>query len=59
LFSPDYAWVTVNDISSRLRQESDVKDFDGLIMVDNGWEMNGYEPYETFLEQWLTLNPDE
>ncbi|GJJ73733.1 hypothetical protein EMPS_06091 [Entomortierella parvispora] len=57
--SPDYAWITVNDISSQLRMESDVQDFDGLMMVDNGWEMNGYEPYEAFLEKWLTLNPDE
>ncbi|KAG0057737.1 hypothetical protein BGZ83_003635 [Gryganskiella cystojenkinii] len=59
LFSPEYAWITMNDLSSLLRQEPNVKDYDGLIMVDNGWELNGYEPYETFLEKWLTLNPDE
>ncbi|KAF9315313.1 hypothetical protein BGZ91_005818, partial [Linnemannia elongata] len=56
-FGPDYAWVTGNDISSQLRQDPDVKIYDGLIMVDNGWELSGYAPYEEFLSKWLRLNP--
>ncbi|KAF9294506.1 hypothetical protein BGZ88_003764 [Linnemannia elongata] len=56
-FGPDYAWVTGNDISSQLQQDPDVKIYDGLIMVDNGWELSGYAPYEEFLSKWLRLNP--
>ncbi|KAF9904094.1 hypothetical protein EC991_003069 [Linnemannia zychae] len=56
-FSPDYAWVTLNDISSQLRLDPDVKGYDGLIMVDNGWELSGYMPYEEFLSKWMLLNP--
>lgn len=59
LFGPDYAWVTVNDISDQLRQKKGVKEYDGLIMVDNGWELNGYEPFDRFLSEWMTLNPQE
>lgn len=58
-FGPDYAWVTTNDISSQLRQDPDVKGYDGLIMVDNGWELSGYAPYDNFLSKWLQLNPLE
>ena len=58
-FSPDYAWITENDISEQMRQKSNVKDFDGLMMIDVGWEWSGYEPYETFMGKWLTLNADE
>ncbi|KAK3846161.1 MAG: hypothetical protein J3R72DRAFT_516456 [Linnemannia gamsii] len=58
-FSPDYAWVTANDISSQLRLDPDVQAYDGLIMVDNGWELSGYAPYEEFLSKWLRLNPIE
>ncbi|KAG0017246.1 hypothetical protein BGZ82_000811, partial [Podila clonocystis] len=57
LFGPDYAWVTMNDIADQLRHQEGVKEFDGLIMVDNGWELNGYEPFEKFLSEWMTLNP--
>ncbi|KAF9546684.1 hypothetical protein EC957_009444 [Mortierella hygrophila] len=56
-FGPDYAWVTGNEISSQLRQDPDVKAYDGLIMVDNGWELSGYAPYHEFLSKWLRLNP--
>ncbi|KAG0326636.1 hypothetical protein BG000_001292 [Podila horticola] len=59
LFGPDYAWVTVNDISDQLRQKKGVKEYDGLIMVDNGWELNGYEPFDRFLSEWMTLNPQD
>ncbi|KAG0025742.1 hypothetical protein BGZ81_006939 [Podila clonocystis] len=59
LFGPDYAWVTMNDIADQLRLQEGVKEFDGLIMVDNGWELNGYEPFEKFLSDWMTLNPHD
>ncbi|KAG0234113.1 Taste receptor type 1 member 3 [Mortierella sp. GBA43] len=44
-FEPQYAWVTTNDISIELRRDQDVERYDGLIMVDNGWNMHDYEPY--------------
>jgi len=49
----------MSDISDLLRLQADVKEYDGLIMVDNGWELSGYEPYETFLSEWMTLSPRE
>ncbi|KAG0273101.1 hypothetical protein BGZ95_011104 [Linnemannia exigua] len=58
-FSSDYAWVTANDISSQLQLDPDFKAYDGLIMVDNGWELSGYAPYDEFLSKWLRLNPIE
>ncbi|KAF8985974.1 hypothetical protein BGZ52_009706 [Haplosporangium bisporale] len=59
LFGPEYAWVTMTKISDVLRLQADVKDYDGLIMVDNGWELSGYEPFETFLSEWMALNPQD
>ncbi|KAF9331878.1 hypothetical protein BG006_005252 [Podila minutissima] len=56
LFGPDYAWVTMNDISRQLEKQEGFKEYDGLMMVDNGWELNGYEPFENFLSEWTTLN---
>lgn len=58
-FGPDYAWVTTNDISSQLRSDPDFKAYDGLIMVDNGWQLLGYPPYDDFLSKWMRLNPLE
>ncbi|KAG0091951.1 hypothetical protein BGZ92_011214, partial [Podila epicladia] len=57
LFGPDYAWVTMNDVSRQLKQQEGFKEYDGLMMVDNGWELTGYEPFEKFLSEWMTLNP--
>ncbi|KAF9301104.1 hypothetical protein BGZ74_007085, partial [Mortierella antarctica] len=59
LFGPDYAWVTMNDISHQLEKQEGFKEYDGLMMVDNGWELNGYEPFENFLSEWITLNPTD
>ncbi|KAI8361312.1 periplasmic binding protein-like I [Mortierella sp. GBAus27b] len=55
-FEPQYAWVTTNDISIELRRDQDVERYDGLIMVDNGWNMHDYEPYQAFLRHWLQLD---
>ncbi|KAF9187542.1 hypothetical protein BGZ50_001889 [Haplosporangium sp. Z 11] len=58
-FGPEFAWIIVNYISQQLRQEPDVHDYDGLIMVDNAWNLTGYEPYDTFERQWMQLNSTE
>ncbi|KAG0369526.1 hypothetical protein BGZ54_009669 [Gamsiella multidivaricata] len=49
----------MNGISSVLQQETNVAGYDGLIMVEDGWELTGYEPYQTFLSGWLRLNPQD
>lgn len=55
----DYAWVTMNDIVETLEQDTDVAGYDGLIMIDNAYKLPGYEPYETFLKRWVSLNTTE
>ncbi|KAG0329537.1 hypothetical protein BGZ99_001539 [Dissophora globulifera] len=54
--SPDYAWITINDISPVLAQEPDPWSYDGLMMVDNGWNLSGYQPFDSFLSEWIQLN---
>lgn len=52
----DYAWITMKDIVETLKQDTDVAGYDGLIMIDNGYELPGYAPYDDFLKRWLSLN---
>ncbi|KAG0033379.1 hypothetical protein BGZ81_008589 [Podila clonocystis] len=59
LMTKDYAWVTVNNIVETLAQDTDVAGYDGLIMIDIAYELPGYEPYETFLKRWVSLNTTE
>ncbi|KAF9156133.1 hypothetical protein DFQ26_009458 [Actinomortierella ambigua] len=59
LMTAEYAWVLSNEISDMFRDEVDRRDFDGLIMVDNGWNLRGYPPYENFLKEWIHLNTTE
>ncbi|KAF9579093.1 hypothetical protein BGW38_004800, partial [Lunasporangiospora selenospora] len=54
----EYAWVTMNDISASLRDEPNPSEYDGLIMVENGWNLTGYKPYDTFIEQWMNADID-
>ncbi len=49
----------MNNIGSLLQQEADAKAYNGLIMVDIGWDLQGYEPFEKFQSRWLDLNPKE
>ncbi|KAG0298657.1 hypothetical protein BGZ98_000125 [Dissophora globulifera] len=57
--SPEYAWITINDISPVLAQEPDPWSYDGLMMVDNGWDLSGYQPFDSFLSEWMQLNPTD
>ncbi|KAF8932030.1 hypothetical protein BGZ58_007279 [Dissophora ornata] len=56
---PRYGWVTANDISDQIRMEPDANEYDGVIMVENGWDLKGYEPYENFLAVWMQLDPSD
>ncbi|KAF8953709.1 hypothetical protein BGZ46_003157, partial [Entomortierella lignicola] len=56
---PMYAWITINDISDQIQQEKNPRDYDGIVMVDNGWNLQGYPPYDQFLAQWMSLNSTE
>ncbi|KAF8936250.1 hypothetical protein BGZ58_004420 [Dissophora ornata] len=55
-FGPDYGWVTLSDISFLMQQDKNIRNYDGMIMVDNGWDLNGYGPFDTFQEEWVALN---
>ncbi|KAF9289444.1 hypothetical protein BGZ68_009354 [Mortierella alpina] len=58
-FGPEYAWVTTNNIGPLLQQEKDVKAYDGLIMVDIGWDLQDYGPFQEFRSRWQKLDPTE
>ncbi|KAG0372264.1 hypothetical protein BGX24_000487 [Mortierella sp. AD032] len=53
---PDYAWVTLNDISDTLHAEPKFSDYDGLIMIDNIYDLIGEPSYDKFLKQWMALD---
>ncbi|KAG0040488.1 hypothetical protein BGZ82_002204 [Podila clonocystis] len=55
----DYAWVTMNNIVETLEQDTDVAGYDGLILIDIGYELPGYEPYEKFLKRWHIRNAEK
>ncbi|KAG0263745.1 hypothetical protein BG011_008174 [Mortierella polycephala] len=58
-FSPDFAWITVNYLSQQFRHEPDVHDYDGLIIIDNAWNLTSYGPFDSFQHQWMQLNSTE
>ncbi|KAF9952688.1 hypothetical protein BGZ72_005999 [Mortierella alpina] len=58
-FRPEYAWVTINNIGPQLEQEPDARAYNGLIMIDTGWELKGYRPFEEFHSRWQKLDPRE
>ncbi|KAG0019330.1 hypothetical protein BGZ80_005985, partial [Entomortierella chlamydospora] len=60
LFSEDYVWLAINQITEPLLGEnSNLKptDLNGLFMFDNLLKLQGYPPYEEFLDKWAALNP--
>ncbi|KAF9958840.1 hypothetical protein BGZ72_010822 [Mortierella alpina] len=57
---PEYAWVTTNDLAEHYgMMEPQVEGYDGLIMLDNVWDLHGYEPFESFVSRWQRLNVTE
>ncbi|KAG0241115.1 hypothetical protein BGX31_001422 [Mortierella sp. GBA43] len=61
LVSKNYVWLTINQVTEPLLGSSSLKpmDLNGLFMFDNLLKLDGYSPYETFLDKWAALNPTE
>ncbi|KAF9206222.1 hypothetical protein BGZ49_002822 [Haplosporangium sp. Z 27] len=61
LVSKDYVWLAINQITEPLLGEnSNLKptDLNGLFMFDNLLKLQGYPPYETFINKWAALDPN-
>ncbi|GAA5809575.1 hypothetical protein MFLAVUS_002986 [Mucor flavus] len=70
LINKDYVWLMMGDTSSELEQtviETNqnyslhvdyASAYQGLFFFDNWLSLHGYQPFETFLDQWATLNPE-
>ncbi|KAF9920195.1 hypothetical protein FBU30_009996 [Linnemannia zychae] len=60
LVSKDYVWMTQSK-DVLLDRESTLKpsDLNGLFMFENMLQLDGYQPYEEFLDKWQALNPEE
>lgn len=58
-FDNDHVWITLNDLEEELIQEPDMDAYDGLIMVNNGVALDGFEPYDIFKKEWMSLNTTE
>ncbi|KAF9966095.1 hypothetical protein BGZ70_003294 [Mortierella alpina] len=57
---PEYAWVTMNDLAEHYGlMEPQVEGYDGLIMLDNVWDLHGYPPFDSFVARWQQLNATE
>lgn len=46
----------MNDIAETLRKEPDHTGYDGLIMLDNDYNLTGNPAYDKFMEQWMALD---
>ncbi|KAL7319878.1 hypothetical protein PS15m_002964 [Mucor circinelloides] len=71
LISKDYVWLMMGDTTKELQagvdsynQNHTMKQIDfsteyqGLFLFDNWLSLNGYPPFDNFLDQWALLNPD-
>ncbi|KAG0287473.1 hypothetical protein BGZ96_008590 [Linnemannia gamsii] len=56
---PEYGWVTMNDISETIRKEPDYDEYDGLIMIDNDFNLTGYPAYDKFMAEWMALDVND
>ncbi|KAG0043369.1 hypothetical protein BGZ83_011483, partial [Gryganskiella cystojenkinii] len=59
LLDDAHVWLTLNDLEDEINLESDSSSYQGLIMLGDGVGMPGYEPYEKFKEEWMSLNQTE
>jgi ABC-type branched-subunit amino acid transport system substrate-binding protein len=70
LINKDYVWLMMGDTTKELQagvnsynQNNTMKqidfatDYQGLFLFDNWLSLNGYPPFENFLDQWSMLNP--
>jgi ABC-type branched-subunit amino acid transport system substrate-binding protein len=70
LINRDYVWMMMGDTTAELQETVNSYNqnhstsvinyntaFQGLFFFDNWLSLNGYPPFESFLDQWATLNP--
>ncbi|KAG0307780.1 hypothetical protein BGZ98_009785 [Dissophora globulifera] len=53
---PKYAWLTANDISNLMQGDPEAEAYDGVIMIENAWDLKGYAPFDSFQAAWMQLN---
>lgn len=70
LMNENYVWLLMGDSEDSLKTDVEAynqnystkidyaKDFQGLFMFDNWLSLYGYPPFESFLDQWATLDPE-
>jgi hypothetical protein len=70
--SKDYVWLLMGDTTDDLRKQVDKYNnnnntnttiqypdaYQGIFLFDNWLSLDGYPPFESFLDQWSVLNPE-
>ncbi|KAL1924849.1 uncharacterized protein VTP21DRAFT_4503 [Calcarisporiella thermophila] len=60
LFSPEYAWLMIDDGQTFPENDTEFNaPFNGLFLFDSLLKLDGYPPYEAFLDKWAALDPRE
>ncbi|KAK3845578.1 MAG: periplasmic binding protein-like I [Linnemannia gamsii] len=62
LVSKDYVWLTLNQVTEPLLGGNTTlkpTELNGFFMFDNLLKLNGYPPYEQWLDKWAALDPVE
>jgi hypothetical protein len=70
LINNDYVWLLMGDTTDDLQKQVNKfnnntkndaiqypSDFRGVFLFDNWLSLDGYPPFESFLDQWALLNP--
>ncbi|KAI8644802.1 hypothetical protein BD408DRAFT_430233, partial [Parasitella parasitica] len=70
LITSEYVWLMMGDTTEELQTAVDsynqnhtmkqidfAADYQGLFLFDNWLSLDGYPPFESFLDQWAMLNP--
>lgn len=61
LISSQYVWLLMDDNSANLlnevQQDNRSPSLDGLFLFDMKMSLNGYPPFEAFLDDWTKLDP--
>ncbi|KAI9264650.1 periplasmic binding protein-like I, partial [Helicostylum pulchrum] len=61
LISSQYVWLLMDDNSANLlnevQQDNHSPSLDGLFLFDMKMSLNGYPPFEAFLDDWTKLDP--
>ncbi|KAI8984560.1 periplasmic binding protein-like I [Mycotypha africana] len=70
LLTEDYVWLLMGDTTDALQAEVEAHNqnltagridyataYQGLFLFDNWLSLDGYQPFEDFLDQWSALNP--